>query len=286
MRSLSRYGTSTLGTALLVGMLLAWPVQAQNWIWSTVNGKPYGPGLTLTGPIELANGTAAAPSLTFTNATSWGMYRDTSVGLVFSIDGASVGAFDSGGLSLGAGYTSFGASMASAADVFLRRDAANVLAQRNGTNAQEIRVWNTDGAADEFVSIGFINAANVFRFESEAAGGGTARPFAFAGGHVSVGTRPTVTVDAATTFAVASSYTLLACTGVETINTITGGLTGTTIWLENTDTECTIADDDDPTAANAVDLTGAATNDVGAVAKVIGLIYNGTSWLQIFESDN
>ena len=26
--------------------------------------------------------------------------------------------------------------------------------------------------------------------------------------------------------------------------------------------------------------------DVGATAKVIGLIYNGTSWLQIFESAN
>lgn len=98
--------------------------------------------------------------------------------------------------------------------------------------------------------------------------------------------RPTVTVDAVTTFAVASSYTVLACTGAETVNTITGGITGTVVWLEHSDADCTIADDDDPTAANAVNLTGVATNDVGATAKVIGLIYNGTSWLQIFESAN
>ena len=98
--------------------------------------------------------------------------------------------------------------------------------------------------------------------------------------------RPTVTVDGATTFAVASSYTVLACTGAETINTITGGATGMIVYLENTDTDCTIADDDDPTAANAVDLTGSATNDVGAVKKIIGLIYNGTDWLQLLESDN
>lgn len=98
--------------------------------------------------------------------------------------------------------------------------------------------------------------------------------------------RNTVTVDTATTFAVTSAYVVLACTGAETINTITGGLTGMELILEHTDTECTIADDDDATAANAVDLTGAATNDVGAVNKVIKLLYNGTYWLQMSESDN
>ena len=39
------------------------------------------------------------------------------------------------------------------------------------------------------------------------------------------------------------------------------------------------------TAADAIDLTGAAT-DVGAAKKIIGLIYNGTDWMQIYESDN
>lgn len=97
--------------------------------------------------------------------------------------------------------------------------------------------------------------------------------------------RTTVTVDGATTFALASAYIVLACTGAETINTITGGKTGMILLLENTDTECTIADDENPTAADAIDLTGAA-NDVGAVAKVIALLYNGTHWLELYESDN
>jgi hypothetical protein len=97
----------------------------------------------------------------------------------------------------------------------------------------------------------------------------------------------TVTVDGATTFAVTSSdYIVLTCTGAETINTITGGVVGKVLVIENTDTDCTIADDDAATAADAVDLTGTATNDVGAAAKVIGLIYNGTHWKQIWESDN
>jgi hypothetical protein len=95
-----------------------------------------------------------------------------------------------------------------------------------------------------------------------------------------------VTVDAATTFALQSDYITLACTGAETINTITGGFTGLRVYVEHTDTDCTIADDDAATAANAVDLTGTATNDVGAAAKVIVLLYNGTHWYQVGESDN
>ena len=94
------------------------------------------------------------------------------------------------------------------------------------------------------------------------------------------------TVDSATTFAATSDYITLACTGAETINTITGGSAGQVVLLENTDTDCTLADDDDPTAADALDLTGAATNDVGAVAKVLTLVHNGTHWKQAAESDN
>ncbi|HYE88053.1 MAG TPA: hypothetical protein VEA16_16940 [Vicinamibacterales bacterium] len=98
--------------------------------------------------------------------------------------------------------------------------------------------------------------------------------------------RSTVTVDGATTFAATVSYIILACEGAETINTITGGKTGAELIIEHSDTDCTITDDDSATASNAIDLTGAATNDVGAVAKVIRLLYNGSHWLQIGESDN
>ena len=98
--------------------------------------------------------------------------------------------------------------------------------------------------------------------------------------------RQTATVDAATTFAATEISVVLVCTGAETINTITGGLAGMRLYIENTDTECTLADDDDATAADAVDLTGTASNDVGAVNKMIVLYYTGTYWLQVAESDN
>lgn len=99
----------------------------------------------------------------------------------------------------------------------------------------------------------------------------------------------TVTVDAATTFAASGTYyarVTLACTGAETIDTITGGVAGMRLIIHHTDTDCTLNDDDAPTAANAIDLTGAATTDVGAAKKNIVLLFDGTSWEEISESDN
>ena len=105
------------------------------------------------------------------------------------------------------------------------------------------------------------------------------------------GTVPRVTTDVngATTFAVTPrfpwAYVLLTCEGAETIDTITGGRQGLVLYLEHTDTDCTLNDDETPTATDAIDLTGAAT-DVGAAAKMIMLLYNGTSWYELSESDN
>lgn len=99
-----------------------------------------------------------------------------------------------------------------------------------------------------------------------------------------------VDVDGATTFAISPrfpfAYISLTCEGAETINTITGGRQGTVLYLAHGDTDCTLADDDAATAADAIDLTGAATTDVGAAKKVVVLIYNGTDWEQVTESDN
>ena len=98
-----------------------------------------------------------------------------------------------------------------------------------------------------------------------------------------------VTVDGATTFAITPrfpwTYITLACTGAEAIDTITGGRQGTILIIADGDTDCTLNDDNAATAADAIDLTGAA-NDVGAVAKDIALIYNGASWEELYESDN
>lgn len=133
-----------------------------------------------------------------------------------------------------------------------------------------------------------IGSGAQYAFETQIAG--TAQFSISSLGTLALRNKCTVTVDGATTFALSNtagcSYIDLQCTGAETINTITGAVTGTLLWLLNGDTDCTIADDDVATAANAIDLTGTGTNDVGAVAKVVGLIYDGANWMQLFESDN
>lgn len=60
-------------------------------------------------------------------------------------------------------------------DLYLYRDAAGTLAQRNGTNAQTLRVYNTYTDASNYER-GFARwASNVFEVGAEAAGTGTNR---------------------------------------------------------------------------------------------------------------
>lgn len=61
-------------------------------------------------------------------------------------------------------------------DVVLNRDAANTLAQRNGTNAQTYRVYNTYTSSTNY-ELGKLEwSSNVFRIGTEkGSGGGTAR---------------------------------------------------------------------------------------------------------------
>jgi hypothetical protein len=68
-----------------------------------------------------------------------------------------------------AGFLSIGSTN----DVVLTRDAAGILAQRNGTNAQAFRVYNTDpvGGAKEWGGLAW--SGNEFRVESAATGGGS-----------------------------------------------------------------------------------------------------------------
>jgi hypothetical protein len=65
------------------------------------------------------------------------------------------------------------------ADTFLVRDAAGVLAQRNGTNAQTFNLYNTYTDASNYER-GFMKwNSNVLQIGAEAAGTGTVRPIQF-----------------------------------------------------------------------------------------------------------
>lgn len=207
----------------------------------------------LNGAAVFAAGSAASPSINFGGDDGFYSVSGNAIGV--SVDGAVRQYFEGSGtnyqFTLASGVLKFN-GLGDAAGTWISQSSAGVLDIESNAGLSTLGLLRSNLQADYFAST----------------------------------SRPTTTVDGATTFAVTTSYLVLACTGAETINTITGGVTGQIVLIENTDTDCTIADDDDATASNAVDLTGTATNDVGAVAKVITLIYNGTYWLQTAESDN
>jgi hypothetical protein len=66
------------------------------------------------------------------------------------------------------------------ADLFVARDAANTLAQRNGVNAQAFRVYNTFTDASNYERVALKAETTYFRIITEKAGTGAARALAFA----------------------------------------------------------------------------------------------------------
>ena len=79
------------------------------------------------------------------------------------------------------GYFGFSSTSAafSTADVTLYRDAANTLAQRNGTNAQAFRLYNTYTDSSNYERHTNSWSGNVLNIANEAAGTGTLRSIAF-----------------------------------------------------------------------------------------------------------
>ncbi len=87
--------------------------------------------------VQLANGTSVAPSLTDSTGTS-GFYRKAAGAWAYTTGNNPTVQFDSGGIK--ANSVIFDVANQ---DVVLIRDAANTLAQRNGTNAQAFNLYNT-----------------------------------------------------------------------------------------------------------------------------------------------
>jgi hypothetical protein len=89
------------------------------------------------------------------------------------------GFFDRSGLDFGSTQTLSWENSAIAGagtkDLFLVRDNSNILAQRNGVNAQTFRVYNTysDGSNYELLSLSYTS--NVARIETTQAGTGSSR---------------------------------------------------------------------------------------------------------------
>jgi hypothetical protein len=128
-----------------------------------------------TGQSKFADGSAAAPSITFTSAPTKGFYLNGgSIAVTHNGDAVY---FNSTGVSIPSTNT-----LDFAGDVFLRRDTANTLAQRNGTNAQTFSVYNTYTDAANYERATLSWSANQFAVATASAGTGVARELVLASG--------------------------------------------------------------------------------------------------------
>jgi hypothetical protein len=116
-----------------------------------------------------SQGLANAPSLAI--GTGAGYYQPTNTQISFSANGSEAIRFTGGGIRLGTNELGWGTFAINS--LILARDADGILAQRNGTNAQAFRVYNTDpvGGAKEWGGLAW--SGNEFRVESAATGGGS-----------------------------------------------------------------------------------------------------------------
>lgn len=127
-------------------------------------------------PLLAPNGSAAAPSYSFSADATMGLYRSGANTMVYTAAGSPRISFSSGSLSLV--QDSMTLTMGATNDVVLARDAADILAMRRSTNAQQFRIYNTftDSSNGEWFQAGWgIVTANVFSMRTLPNGTGLAR---------------------------------------------------------------------------------------------------------------
>jgi hypothetical protein len=116
------------------------------------------------------------------------------------------------------GWSSGATDTSGAADLALYRDAAANLAQRNGTNAQTFRVYNTYTDASNYERVNLTWSSNVCYLKPDSLGTGSARLFVPVTGSTTVGSLPA----AATAGAGARSFVTDA-TATTFLSTVAGG---------------------------------------------------------------
>lgn len=151
-------------------------------IFKITTGVDYVRGWTgsLTGGTSLfEDGAVSSPSVAFNNSTNSGIYLRQANFVDAVANGTPIFEWNSSneGLKIAAtqplSWSSSGVTGGS--DVFLFRDAANILALRNGTTAQTLRSYNTFTDASNYERGTLLWTGNKFSIRVENAGTGTAR---------------------------------------------------------------------------------------------------------------
>jgi hypothetical protein len=125
------------------------------------------------------SGLSNSPSLAFpaSGGYSVGVYSPTDYKIQFAMSNVAgsrnnTAAYQGLQFEMTGGTLSWGVS---GQDIFLARDAANTLARRNGTTAQEDRLYGTWTSASSYERLAFRTSAGDYTIAAEAAGGGTQR---------------------------------------------------------------------------------------------------------------
>lgn len=146
-----------------------------------------------TGVVTVGN--PAGGFINFVGIATPGINVGNGASIVSAITGAQVNVWDSNvnttSLNTGGVVVRASASVAwgsgtsvGSPDIFLARDAANTLAQRNATNAQNFRVYNTYTDASNYERGKIEWSANNLEIGVEAAGTGTKRPVGINGANI------------------------------------------------------------------------------------------------------
>ena len=136
--------------------------------------------VTLEKPLRLPDGTAGAPSLSFSSDADTGMILSSSRRLTFVRDGVNSFAIDSNNELIIRGLRFSTNPISTTPDIFLVRDAASTLALHNFANAATFNLYNTftDSSNYERLAINAASAADV-QIVPESAGTGTLRGLQF-----------------------------------------------------------------------------------------------------------
>lgn len=145
--------------------------------------------LATGGPILLQNGSASAPSLSFLSESDVGFYWLASKQIGIAASGFAFVRFarDAGIILKSTCAYSWGSGDASSgADTNIFREAAGIIGQRNGTNAQIFRIYSTYTDASNYERLAFTYNGSDPWIKPESAGTGTNRTL-YLGGAVNVG---------------------------------------------------------------------------------------------------
>jgi hypothetical protein len=214
--------------------------------------------VTASDRIRVGNGTGLLPAYSFVNGTNTGIQFDSGVPRVLgNLNGIGIFVITSSLIAMQSsqafGWTSGGSGVT--ADALLRRDAAGTIAQYNGTNAQEKRLYGTYTSSTNYQRMTIKSVKQTLSALSGASA--TTTGTFIPDGAVVVG----VTTRVATLLTGATGYTIGDGTDADRWGDITGTAIGTTSdnanWTAGT-IECFTAGGEVTLTANGSNFTAGA----------------------------